>query len=115
TLGPGAITYQLRRLRLHGVIERLPNSLLLPRHPNRVPRCSVLHPHLQPPPPAKPRRRPPRALHSTNPTHPSLRPPRRAHHRGDGRTCLGAVKLDTFSTSVPTLAELVCRPTNSTQ
>ena len=26
TLGPGAITYQLRRLRLHGRIERLPNS-----------------------------------------------------------------------------------------
>ena len=26
TLGPGAITYQLRRLRLHGMIERLPNS-----------------------------------------------------------------------------------------
>ena len=24
--GPGAITYQLRRLRLHGMIERLPNS-----------------------------------------------------------------------------------------
>ena len=26
TLGPGAITYQLRRLRLHGMIQRLPNS-----------------------------------------------------------------------------------------
>jgi hypothetical protein len=26
TLGPGAMTYQLRRLRLHGMIERLPNS-----------------------------------------------------------------------------------------
>jgi len=26
TLGPGAITYQLRRLRLHGMIERLSNS-----------------------------------------------------------------------------------------
>jgi hypothetical protein len=26
TLGPGAITYQLRRLRLHGIIERLPKS-----------------------------------------------------------------------------------------
>jgi len=25
-LGPGAMTYQLRRLRLHGMIERLPNS-----------------------------------------------------------------------------------------
>ena len=26
TLGPGAMTYQLRRLRLHGMIERLPNT-----------------------------------------------------------------------------------------
>jgi hypothetical protein len=26
TLGPGAMTYQLRRLRLHGMIERVPNS-----------------------------------------------------------------------------------------
>jgi hypothetical protein len=26
TLGPGAMTYQLRRLRLHGIIQRLPNS-----------------------------------------------------------------------------------------
>ena len=26
TIGRGAITYQLRRLRLHGMIERLPNS-----------------------------------------------------------------------------------------
>ena len=26
TLGPGAITYQLRRLRLHGMIQRLPNT-----------------------------------------------------------------------------------------
>ena len=26
TLGPGAMTYQLRRLRLHGMIQRLPNT-----------------------------------------------------------------------------------------
>jgi hypothetical protein len=26
TLGPGAMTYRLRRLRLNGMIERLPNS-----------------------------------------------------------------------------------------
>jgi hypothetical protein len=26
TLGQGAMTYQLRRLRLHGMIERLPNT-----------------------------------------------------------------------------------------
>jgi DNA-binding HxlR family transcriptional regulator len=26
TIGPGAMTYQLRRLRLHGMIERLPNT-----------------------------------------------------------------------------------------
>jgi hypothetical protein len=26
SLGPGAMTYQLRRLRLHGMIQRLPNT-----------------------------------------------------------------------------------------
>ena len=26
SISPGAITYQLRRLRLHGLIERIPNS-----------------------------------------------------------------------------------------
>jgi hypothetical protein len=67
SLGPGAMTYQLRRLRLHGMIQRLPNTqryrvtepgfraaLFFTRAYNRLlrpvwpPRCPATAPH-QPP------------------------------------------------------------------
>ena len=47
SISQGAITYQLRRLRLHGLIARLPRQLPLSRYRLWLSRRSVLHAHLQ--------------------------------------------------------------------
>ena len=58
TLGPGAITYQLRRLRLHGRIERLPNSYSCRVTQTGFRAVLFFSRTLQPPAPPRPRRRP---------------------------------------------------------
>jgi hypothetical protein len=78
-LGPGAITYQLRRLRLHGMIERRPPPIS--RHRSRLAGRSLLHPNLQPPAAAKSRQHPPRTRRQAHPAPPSFRRPRAQHHR----------------------------------
>ena len=44
TISQGRMTYDLRRLRLHGMIARIPKDSPLPRHPVRSARRPVLHP-----------------------------------------------------------------------
>ncbi|HKE25117.1 MAG TPA: hypothetical protein VKB88_22305 [Bryobacteraceae bacterium] len=41
------MTYQLRRLRLHGLIERIPKGAPLPPHRLWISRLRLLHPHLR--------------------------------------------------------------------
>ena len=40
----GQISYDLRRLRIHGLIERIPGTLPLPGHPRRHPPGPLPHP-----------------------------------------------------------------------
>ena len=105
SLSQGAITYQLRRLRLHGLIERLPKSfryrvtefgfraaLFFTRVYNRI-----LRPGLAAALPNPRHRRPAQAR---------LRSNRHSRQRMDQPDPTRRLKLDTFSPSVVTQAEL---------
>ena len=51
----GKLTYDLRRLRLHGIIERIPHSHRYRLTPDGLPYCAVLLQNLCPPAPAETR------------------------------------------------------------
>jgi hypothetical protein len=71
TMTSGQMSYDLRRLRLHGIIERIPP---LPAHPRRPPPRDVPHPPPQPRPGTRPRR-------SRQGRRSTTAPPRRGHLR----------------------------------
>jgi hypothetical protein len=98
-ISQGAVTYQLRRLRLHGLIERVPNSfryrvtdfglrvaLFFTRTYNRLLRPG-------------PRRSAARAPRDHNPPQARLRPLRHTHPDHDQPSPACRAKLDTFAPS----------------
>jgi hypothetical protein len=104
-----AATYQLRRLRLHGLIERGAEELPLPRHPTRPARRLVLHARLQPTPATRPRSRASQPARHRHATPARLRSHRRAAPRVHPESPACRMKLDTFASSLLTQAGLAAR------
>src|SRR6202158_3961198 len=89
-------------------LDRTPaQQLSIPRHRIRLPRSAVLHPRLQPHPASRIGRRTSRPPRHQRSAQARLRQNRHPGHRMDQQRSTRSMKLDTFTPSVVTQAELV--------